>query len=85
MGIPEAEIKSPTFALMNEYPDIIHYDLYRLEQADTLLLEQIQEQLESGKHLLIEWPERLGYALTGEQLLLQFEHIGEKERRITIQ
>lgn len=52
------EAKSPTFALMYEYPcvpPVLHVDLYRVETGEGL---GIEEYLES--HLVIvEWPDRL--------------------------
>jgi tRNA threonylcarbamoyl adenosine modification protein YjeE len=63
-GFPENKVKSPTFSLINLYPTknfhFAHLDLYRLEQHDPFLLEEIKE-LATHKQsiILIEWPEKI--------------------------
>lgn len=77
-------VKSPTFAFRNEHEHFIHYDLYRLESADPLLLEQIQDDLQSKKPVFIEWPERLEQELPKNHLKIHFEHNGKDLRKITL-
>ena len=66
LGISEA-ITSPTFALAQHYPQgepqLVHLDLYRLEQpasADELFLQEEEEASATGALMAVEWPERLG-------------------------
>ncbi len=80
------EVPSPTFALVQPYPDLSppvwHVDLYRLrtpEEADALGLE---EALAAGA-LLIEWPERLGGRLWPEALRLVLAGAGGPVRSLT--
>jgi len=80
------EVPSPTFALVQPYPDLSppvwHVDLYRLrtpEEADALGLE---EALSAGA-LLIEWPERLGGRLWPEALRLVLAGAGGPVRTLT--
>lgn len=63
-GLEEKEVKSPTFSLINIYQTELlkfyHLDLYRLDQHDRFLLEEIKEILaESNSIVLIEWPENM--------------------------
>lgn len=54
-------VRSPSFTLINEYDcavPIAHADLYRLEKCDLRSLG-LDEYLDSGWILLVEWPERL--------------------------
>ena len=67
LGITEA-IDSPTFALINEYPQgrlpLYHVDLYRISEAesDRLFLEIYWEGVEYAPGIMaIEWAERLQY------------------------
>lgn len=57
-------IRSPTYNLIHTYkttPPIMHADLYRVESAEGLGLEEF-----FGSHIcLIEWPDRLHGALDG--------------------
>ena len=65
LGISEP-ITSPTFALAQHYPQgtpqLVHLDLYRLEQpasADELFLQEEEEARAAGAFMAVEWPERL--------------------------
>ena len=69
LGITEP-ITSPTFALAQHYPQgepqLVHLDLYRLEQpasADELFLQEEEEASATGALMAVEWPERLGLDL----------------------
>jgi len=91
LGIEET-INSPTFVILKRYPfagggfkTFYHIDCYRLESGKDL------EQLESAKIfadpaniVAIEWPDVAGNVLPKGCLGLDFEVIGEKQRRIAI-
>lgn len=56
-------VTSPTFTLANEYPipdggKLVHYDLYRLASAGGLYDLGLEDALENGDRLVIEWPEK---------------------------
>jgi len=52
---------SPTFSLINEYGSkagkLYHMDLYRLKGQDELLDLGVEEYLDSGSYIFIEWPQ----------------------------
>ena len=82
LGITEP-ITSPTFALAQHYPQgepqLVHLDLYRLEQpasADELFLQEEEEASTTGALMAVEWPERLGLDLT-EAWRLELRHQDE--------
>lgn len=54
-----AEVTSPTFALVHEYPDgsipVFHLDFYRLENPQELLALGWDEYLEAGGIIIAEW------------------------------
>ncbi len=64
-GGVESPIPSPTFNLLFRYPsnrgaDIVHMDLYRIEEARDLWELGWEELGASGELVLVEWPERAG-------------------------
>ena len=82
LGITEP-ITSPTFALAQHYPQgkpqLVHLDLYRLEQpasADELFLQEEEEARATGALMAVEWPERLGLDLP-EAWWLELHHQDE--------
>ena len=82
LGIHEP-ITSPTFALAQHYPQgepqLVHLDLYRLEQpasADELFLQEEEEASATGALMAVEWPERLGLDLA-EAWHLELRHQDE--------
>ena len=87
LGIIEA-ITSPTFALAQHYPQgepqLVHLDLYRLEQrasADELFLQEEEEARAAGALMAVEWPERLGLDLAEAwHLKLSHQPKGRKAR-----
>lgn len=83
------EVDSPTYTIVNHYPvgaGVDHLDLYRF--SDPYELEEIgfDEMLASPSIVVIEWPERLAdIPETTGLWLVQFEILGEQDRRITVQ
>jgi tRNA threonylcarbamoyladenosine biosynthesis protein TsaE len=63
LGNPREEVPSPTFTIVQTYPDrggdIWHCDLYRLGSSDEIAELGLDEAL-SDAICLIEWPDRLG-------------------------
>jgi len=55
-------VKSPTFNYMFEYVlpsgSVLHVDLYRLERVDDTILFPVEEAIESGSLVFVEWPEK---------------------------
>lgn len=54
-----SRISSPTFSIIKEYHegvDLIHMDLYRIQETEELLEIGFEDYLQA-QYLLIEWPE----------------------------
>lgn len=64
---PGAKVKSPTFALVHEYPatpaPVFHFDMYRITDDDELYSTGFYDYFSRGGYILTEWSENIPYAL----------------------
>ena len=60
---PNAAVRSPTFALVREYParprPVFHFDCYRIESEDDLISIGFEDYLNRGGICLCEWSEKI--------------------------
>ena len=60
---PKARVKSPTFALVNEYKgdlcSVFHFDMYRIEDEDELYSIGFYDYTERNGICLTEWSENI--------------------------
>lgn len=78
-------VSSPTYNLVNEYRgdiDLYHFDLYRLDNEIDLINIGFEDYLYRDGIVVIEWPELALDLINDDFLLLKFEFISEKERKI---
>ena len=88
LGITEP-VSSPTYTIIQGYPTpdnryLYHLDLYRISDERSALAFGVDEYLESGEYVLLEWPERIAKLLPEHTLKLQITHTGENERHWTV-
>jgi tRNA threonylcarbamoyladenosine biosynthesis protein TsaE len=66
-AVPSAKVKSPTFALVNEYIGdkikICHFDMYRIEGEDDLYSIGFYDYLDSKNLCITEWSEKIEESL----------------------
>ena len=80
-------VKSSSFVLVNEYNGrlrVYHADLFRLSGPEEVADLALEENAADGL-LIVEWPEVAMSALPEEHLLLRFEFVNDKTRRIHLQ
>ncbi len=74
---PEAIVRSPTFALVNEYRakprSLFHFDMYRIEDEDDLDSIGFYDYLDRNGICLVEWSENIPYALPDRHLRVTIE------------
>jgi len=56
---PDSRVSSPTFALVNQYKNIMHFDMYRIDSEQDLLSIGFFDYLERDNILVIEWFEKI--------------------------
>ena len=84
---PDAEVSSPTFALVNDYGGKVpfwHFDMYRICTMDDLYSTGFFDYLESGGILAVEWSENIAGALPDGTIYVRITADGENERTILI-
>jgi tRNA threonylcarbamoyladenosine biosynthesis protein TsaE len=88
LGVPRDAVTSPTFVLVNEYPQgrlpVFHFDTYRLRDDDEFLELGPDEYFESDGLTFVEWADRVADLLPVERLEITLEVTGETTRRATI-
>ena len=64
---PESAVRSPTFALVNEYRakprSVFHFDMYRITDEDDLFSIGYYDYLNRPGICLVEWSENIPYAI----------------------
>jgi tRNA threonylcarbamoyladenosine biosynthesis protein TsaE len=90
LGVGEP-VTSPTFTLVRGYRtaagwELLHADLYRLEQLDEVADLGLAELLDDGAVAVVEWGERGVPALLPEYLLITLEAgATDEQRRISFE
>lgn len=81
------EVTSPTFTVVQEYdgaPRLIHFDAYRLSDADELYAIGFDDYLREPVIAVMEWAELVEPALPRDRLSVSLTGEGEEPRRVTI-
>jgi tRNA threonylcarbamoyladenosine biosynthesis protein TsaE len=78
------EVTSPTFTLIHDYGSCYHIDLYRLETEQEVEGLGIDELIDSGKPVWIEWGERFPRLFPPPVTEIRLEHLENDSRRITV-
>ena len=72
---PDARVKSPTFALVNEYRgkplSVFHFDMYRITDEDELYAIGFDDYLDRAGVSLVEWSENIEFALPDAYLRVE--------------
>jgi tRNA threonylcarbamoyladenosine biosynthesis protein TsaE len=78
-------VKSSSFVLVNEYNGrlhVYHADLFRLEDPLEVADLALEENAADGL-LLVEWPDRAPREMPPDHLLVRFDVIDDRSRRVS--
>ena len=88
---PTSRVKSPTFALVNEYKgtplSVFHFDMYRITDEDELWSIGFYDYLERKGICLVEWSENIPFALPESYLkvdIAKISTVNPDDRTITL-
>jgi tRNA threonylcarbamoyladenosine biosynthesis protein TsaE len=88
LGLGSGEVQSPTFTLIREHRGsggrLVHVDLYRLTPEETAALG-LEELLAGPGVKVVEWAERLPFAVPGARALRLSRIAGDEGREIVEQ
>lgn len=90
LGVLDPYITSPTFTLMNSYPEgripVYHFDFYRVASSEELALAGVEAFLEGEGVALVEWAERGGSDIPADHLsvVLSYSQTHEESRTVEI-
>ncbi len=81
------EVASPTYTLIHEFgedPKVYHIDLYRIEHASEVVALGIDEILDRGAVVLVEWGERFPELWPADRVEIRLEWVDDSARRIRV-
>lgn len=77
----EDEVTSPTYTIVNEYHypkgAIYHIDAYRIKSDEEAFDIGIEDILDSGEYVWIEWPQMIENFLTEKKVAIKIEQAEE--------
>lgn len=88
-GIDDFSIKSPTYIYIRKYDKfrhkLYHIDLYRLEEIDDLLWQEIHEIMQNPQNIIIiEWADKMEDKLPAKRTDIRLTYLDENSRKIEI-
>lgn len=82
---PSARVKSPSFAIVNEYRgdiDVYHFDVWRITDGDDLYSTGFYDYIDRDGIVVCEWANNIDYALPESYISVEIVKTGDDERRI---
>ncbi len=80
-------VKSPTFAILLSYPGRLrlhHVDLYRVNDGADVEELGLEDLVEAGSVLVVEWGERMGASAPPGAIRIRLDDLGGDRRRLEV-
>jgi tRNA threonylcarbamoyladenosine biosynthesis protein TsaE len=88
LGVMPEDVNSPSFTLVQEYTGgrlpMFHVDLYRIDDAESIETLGIEDLLDGGSVVVVEWGEKLPLHLRRGATVIRFHESGEGTRQIEV-
>jgi len=87
LDIPEMEVVSPSFGLINIYTgerELCHADLYRLETLDDIATIGLEDTPNGNGLCVVEWADRLEAGHDFFDIIVYFKWMGRDKRTLRI-
>ena len=82
-------VKSPTYAVMNQYSNkdvkIYHFDMYRIGDEDELYSIGYDDYIDAEGYKNIEWSENIDYALPSDAIYVKIDRVADDELARTVE
>lgn len=85
---PNASVKSPSFALVNEYrgdTEVYHFDVWRITDDDDLYSTGFYDYQDRKGIILCEWANNIEYALPSSYIRVDIQGNGDDPRIVKAQ
>ena len=86
LGVPEKEVRSPSFVILIEHRQgrlpLFHFDFYRFKEGAEIDTTPFEDCLKTNGVIVVEWPERIADYLPPKTRKVSIEVLGQKVRRI---
>jgi len=86
-GVPDGEVRSPTFVLIGQYAGwrtIVHFDVYRLRDGDEFEQLGPDEYFDAGDLTFVEWADRVEAHLPEDRFEIRLQVAGPTSRTFHI-
>ncbi len=87
LGGDAAEVRSPTFTLLNNYPEtappLVHADLYRIDSRKNQLTAGIEDYFGSSL-VVVEWAEKWKLTWPEKILTVELSYCDREKRQIVL-
>ena len=85
----DAEVNSPTFAIVNDYPSpngsVFHFDYYRIKSLSEAYDIGSEDYFYSGCICLIEWPQKMEALLPEDAIVVRISVLDDGRREMLVE
>ena len=89
LGGEPREVRSPSYNILCQYSTgrlvLCHFDAYFVRESEEFRRTGLEEFVGLGHVVAVEWADRFPMEFDGSVISIQFEHLAENRRRVTLE